>query len=120
MSMTSDVSDKEETLGEFLASQARAASDTRLAGDVIAAVLTAIVIAFWRGPIWDVRIGIAICFLSFGVWGLADRDLERRSNPRRMFGFLNMTRLVAATVGFVAAAYVMLSLLGRAIGPVIS
>ena len=119
--MVTRAPEQEETLGEFLASRARDATESRLAGDVIAAVLTGIAIAFWRGPFWDIRIGIALCFLAYGMWGIADRDLGRAQPRRRaMSEFLKLTRLVAATIGFSAAAYVVMSLLGRAIGRVIS
>ena len=112
---------QEESLGEFLASRARDRSDTRLAGDVIAALLMAIAVGFWRGPAWDLRIGIATCFLAFGLWGIADRDLERPvARSRALFLCLRSIRVAAAAVGFAAAVYVALSLLGRAIGPIIS
>jgi hypothetical protein len=113
--------EQEESLGQFLASRAREASDDRLAGSAIAATLMAIGIAAWRGPLWDVRIAVAVCLLAFGVWGVADRDLERDATPSRQKTlFFRLIRLIAATTGFAAAAYAMMALLGRAIGKVIS
>ena len=64
------VPQREETLGEFLASRARRASDSLLAGHAITAVLAAVAIAAWRGPLWDVRLALATCFLAFGIWGI--------------------------------------------------
>jgi hypothetical protein len=121
MRMTQTKLEQEESLGQFLASRARDLSDSRLAGNAIAAALMAVGVAAWRGPLWDVRIGVALCILAFGVWGVADRDLEQdaTASRRKVMG-LSLTRLVAATVGFSAAAYVMMALLARAIGKVIS
>jgi hypothetical protein len=111
----------EETLGEFLASRARSASEMRLVGDAAFSVLAAVAVGVWRGPLWDVRIAIALCFLAFGVWGVADRDLARRAGQSGQPILLpRVTRIAAAILGFGAAAYLMLSLLGRAIGKVIS
>jgi hypothetical protein len=119
--MTHSKLEQEESLGQFLASRARDLSDSRLAGNAIAAALMAVGVAAWRGPLWDVRIGIAVCILAFGVWGVADRDLERDATPsRRKTLVFTLIRLIAATTGFAAAAYVMMALLGRAIGKVIS
>jgi len=119
--MTHSKLEQEESLGQFLASRARDISDSRLAGNAIAAALMAVGVAAWRGPLWDVRIGIAVCVLAFGIWGVADRDLEQDATASRhkVLG-LRLTRLVAAATGFAAAAYVMMALLGRAIGKVIS
>lgn len=113
--------EREETLGEFLAARARSASEIRLVGDAAFSVLAAIGIGVWRGPLWDVRIAIALCFLAFGLWGVADRDLARRTDARRRDVIVpRVTRVLAAILGFGAAAYLMMSLLGRAIGKVIS
>lgn len=111
----------EETLGELLASRARRASESRLAGDAVLAVVAAIAVGVWRGPLWDVRAAIALCVLAFAVWGVADRDLQRRGDlPARSTYLPRGARVVAGVLGFGAAAYVMMSLLGRAIGRVIS
>jgi hypothetical protein len=120
-SRTETAPDREETLGEFLATRARRASDTYLAGHAITAVLAAVAIAAWRGPLWEVRLSIAVCFLAFGVWGVADRDLaQRESASRPALWALSATRLVAAVCGFAAGAFLMMSLLGRALGRIIS
>jgi hypothetical protein len=113
--------EREETLGEFLASRARSASEVRLVGDAAFSIFAAVAVGVWRGPLWDVRIAIALCFLAFGIWGVADRDLSRRPDAtRRELVVPRVTRVAAALLGFGAAAYLMLSLLGRAIGKVIS
>lgn len=114
-------SPREETLGELLASRARRASESRLAGDAVLAVVAAVAVAVWRGPLWDARIAVALCFLAFAVWGVADRDLLRRGDRSARATLLpRSARVVAGLLGFAAAAYAMMSLLGRAIGRVIS
>jgi hypothetical protein len=119
--MVDTSAEREETLGEFLASRARRASDTRLASHAITAVLAAVAIAAWRGPAWDIRLSIAVCFLAFGIWGVADRDLaQRHTTPRRVLLALQTTRVVAAVSGFAAVAYLMMAVLGRALGRIIS
>jgi hypothetical protein len=111
----------EETLGEFLASRARRASDTLLAGHAIIAVVTAVAIAAWRGPLWDVRLSLATCFLAFGVWGIADRDISAKQlGSRRVIVLLRAVRFTAAVCGFAAAAFLAMALLGRALGRIIS
>jgi hypothetical protein len=112
---------REETLAQFLASRARDASQMRLAGDAAFSIFAAVAVGFWRGPLWDVRIAIALCFVAFGLWGIADRDLARTPDaPWQEVIVPRVTRALATVLGFGAAAYLMMSLLGRAIGKVIS
>ena len=112
---------REETLGDFLAARARSASELRLVGDAAFSIFAAVAVGVWRGPLWDVRIATALCFLAFGVWGVADRDLVRRPEAsRRALLVPRVTRVAAAILGFGAAAYLVMALLGRAIGRVIS
>ena len=119
--MVERVAEQEETLGEFLASRARRASDALLAGHAITAVLTAIAVSAWRGPAWDIRLCVAICFLAFAVWGIADRDIAaRESAPRRLRAVLETVRFTAAACGFASAGFLALSLLGRLLGKLIS
>jgi hypothetical protein len=115
------VSEREETLGEILATQARRASDSLLAGHAIAATLAVVGIAAWRGPLWDVRLSVAVCLMAFGIWGIADRDLRSdASRTRGMVLMLRSARVVSAICGFGALAYLMMSLLGRTLGRIIS
>jgi hypothetical protein len=119
--MAERVAEREETLGEFLASRARRASDTLLAGHAITALATAIAVAAWRGPLWDIRLSLAICFLAFGIWGIADRDISAgERDQRRSLAVLRAVRFAAATSGFAAAAFLAMSLLGRLLGKIIS
>ena len=119
--VTAPETEEEETLGDILADLARRASDSFLAGHAIAATLAVTGIAVWRGPLWDVRLCVAACFMAFGIWGIADRDLRGDQRlSRGMVLFLRSTRVISAICGFGALAYLMMSLLGRTLGRIIS
>lgn len=120
-SMLETRAEREETLGELLAATARRASDTVLVGQAIAALLTALAIGVWQGPVWELRLSVAVCLFAFALWGIADRDLnESESAPRSTLLALKSVRTVAAVCGFTAAAFLAVALLGRIIGRVIS
>jgi hypothetical protein len=110
------------SLPEFLAARARHASDGRLVANAIAGATGAFGVAFWGGPGWYLLLAIAVCFFAFGLWGIADRELgERAGAGSRATLFLLMAiRGVAAMLGFIAAAFLMMSLLGKSLGRIIS
>jgi hypothetical protein len=119
--MVDSVQEHEETLTEFLASRARQTTHSRLTGQAAGAILAAVAIAVWRGPAWEIRLSIAACLFAFGVWGIADRELARPANPwHRPSMVLRATRVIAAVLGFAAAAFLMMALLGRSLGRIIS
>ena len=109
-------------LPEFLAARARHASDTRLAADAIGGMLVAITAAAMQFPLWFLVVGAALCFLTFGVWGIADRELGERgdSAPRSLQLSLRGAQALAVIVGTVAFVSVMLVLMGIALGRIIS
>jgi hypothetical protein len=110
------------SLPEFLAARARLASDGRLVADAIAGAGGAVGVAYWGGPGWYLLLGVAVCFFAFGLWGIADRELGERSGAgsRAVLAMLLMLRVVAAAVGFLAAAFLMMSVLGKSLGRIIS
>lgn len=109
------------SLPEFLAARARHASDGRLVADAIAGAVGAVAVAYWK-PGWYLLLGIAVCFFAFGLWGIADRELGERSGAgsRATLALLLMLRVVAAALGFLAAAFLMMSVLGKSLGRIIS
>lgn len=113
-------SEREETLSEFLASRARRASDARLTTHAIAAVVALIAIVFWRGPGWDIRLSVAVGLLAFAVWGVADRDLEQQSATASRVPYLRAARALSAVAGYAAGAYLLMALLARTLGRIIS
>ena len=109
-------------LPELLAARARHASDTRLALDAVLGSVIALGAVFWRGPGWYFITSIASCFLAFGFWGMADRELGERGNagsPRAVW-LLRAGRIVAAIIGAIAAVMAMLTALALALGRMIS
>lgn len=114
----------EPNLAEFLTRRARNTSDGRLALDVGVGLIVTIVAVIWRPGGWHIIASAALCFLAFGAWGIADRELRERENGSTAalpaYGFLRLGRAVAAGVGALAAGGLLLSLLGIALGTWIS
>lgn len=109
-------------LSEFLVARARHASDARLALDTSIGFTVGAVAAFWQFPSWYLVMSAACCFFAFGVWGIADRELGERaeSAPRRVLTFLRAAQAVASVLGALAVATLLLSLMGIALGRIIS
>jgi hypothetical protein len=110
----------EITLPAFLARRARNASDAHLVVDAVVGFVVAVAALLAQGPVWYLFASAGICFLSFGAWGIADRELNERLQPSVASRLLVLARAVSAIVGFVAAASVLIGALGVAIGRVIS
>jgi hypothetical protein len=108
------------SLADFLARRARSASDARLIGDSVIGFVVAIAALLAQGPAWHLFSSAGICFLSFGVWGIADRELDEGGPDSKLARWLIGARVVSAVVGFVAFAFLAIGALGVAIGRVIS
>jgi hypothetical protein len=116
--VTEPRSDSDVSLPQFLSARARRASDARLALDVACGFVVAIVAVLWRGPAWHVIASAAICFLAYGSWGIADREMHDRSATRPdKLAALRAGRIVAVTVGSISGVALILSglffMLGR-------
>ena len=110
----------EISLTEFLARRARTASDARLAVDAVVGFVVAVASLLAQGPGWYLFTSAGICFLSFGAWGIADRELSEREGSSWVLRGLAVARVASAIVGFAAAAFLVFGALGVAIGRVIS
>jgi hypothetical protein len=110
----------EITLPAFLARRARNASDAHLVIDAVVGFVVAVAALLAQGPVWYLFASAGICFLSFGAWGIADRELNERVQRSLASRLLAFARVVSATVGFIAAASVLIGAMGVAIGRVIS
>jgi hypothetical protein len=117
--MSESRSDSELSLSEFLSARARHASDTRLALDVACGFVIALVAVVWRGPAWRIIASGAVCFLSYGTWGILDRELTERAtaSPDRLPAF-RAGRVTAAGVGIIAGAVFILSALFSLLGTI--
>jgi hypothetical protein len=111
--------DGDASLPEFLATRARHASDARLAIDVGAGLVVASAAVLWRGTAWVVIASAAGCFLAYGGWGIADRELgEREPTGLPATKSLRAARAAAAVTGAIAAIALLISGLAVAFGSV--
>jgi hypothetical protein len=110
------------SLPEYLAARARASSDGRLVVDVIGGACVAIGVAAWRPTGWLCMSGAAACFVAFGAWGIADRELGERGDSGRNATrrTLAAIRIVALRLGVHAAAIALFSALALTLGTWIS
>ena len=110
----------EISLADFLARRARAASDAHLIVDAVVGLVVAVAALLAQGPVWYLFASAGICFLSFGVWGIVDREIGERAPISPIIRALAVARFATAIIGFIAFATLMVRALGVAIGRVIS
>jgi hypothetical protein len=110
----------EISLTDFLARRARRSSDARLISDAVIGFAVAVAALLAQGPVWYLFTSAGICFLSFGAWGIADRELAERDGGSPLVRLLAAARVLSAISGFIAAAALFIGALGVAIGRVIS
>ena len=103
--MTHPVLKSDASLFDILAARARAASDGRLVVDVVGGMLIVIPTALVRFTLWPIVIGLGICLMSYGLWGICDRELQdRATNPRsRVVLALTGARVACVAIGCMAA-----------------
>ena len=120
--MVPSASDPEVSLAQVLGARARNASPSRLSLDIFGGVAIAGT-AVWARPWgWSVLASAAACFAAYGVWALAERELrdEMAQGPVIEERALHAVRAAAAIVGCGAFAALLFSLLGIALGTIIS
>ena len=110
----------EISLTDLLARRARTSSDARLIIDAVVGFVVAIASLLAQGPAWYLFTSAGICFLSFGAWGIADRELAERESPVWTVRLLAAAKVFSAVIGFIAAAALLMGALGIAIGSIIS
>jgi hypothetical protein len=117
--MTEARADSDLSLPQFLSARARRASDARLALDVACGLVVALVAALWRGPAWHIIASGAVCFVAYGAWGIADRELRERAaiSPDRHTA-LRAGRTAAAGVGAIAGVSLVLTALFFLLGTI--
>lgn len=110
------------TLRDVLVARARGSSDGRLVADVVGGIGVLLVAATWHPRAWLTLACAALCFVSFGAWGITDRELgERgRAGPRWAVLLFRGLRGLAVVTGAVAAAALLLQALALALGTWIS
>jgi hypothetical protein len=108
----------EISLTAFLARRARTSSDAHLIVDAVIGFVVALAALLAQGPVWYLFTSAGICFLSFGGWGIADREIAERGDNARIVRLLRVARFATAIIGFIAAAALVVGTLGVAIGTV--
>ncbi|HYC52383.1 MAG TPA: hypothetical protein VEB19_14825 [Gemmatimonadaceae bacterium] len=108
------------SLPEFLAARARHTSDGALAACAGVGVFTVVAGAIWALPGWYALIAFGTCLLAFGAWGIADRELAEREPRGALPRALRGARALATVAGFAAGLFLMMVILGKALGRIIS
>ncbi len=110
-----------ENLAEFVAREARTASDGALAVTGIVGVVVAAGVLHFRPPAWPVFTAAGVMLLALAAWGVTDRELRERSLiGRTPHTFLRAARTAAALTGWIAMLVAIFGLLGVALGTIIS
>ncbi len=110
------------SLPEFLAHRARSASIHRLSIDLVVGITGSWAAIQWRPSAWLVLMSIALCFASYGAWGLADRARSHiaAGGHRILTGSMEALCALLGFAGVLAAAGVLLSVWAFALGTWIS
>ena len=108
----------EISLAAFLARRARTSTDARLIIDAVIGFVVATASLLAHGPLWHLFTSAGICFMSFGAWGIADREMSERAEGTIPVRLLGVARLVSAVTGFIAVAALVIGALAVAIGTV--
>ena len=120
MTQAESQADRANSLPAYLAARARAASDTRLAVDAIAGLLVVVTFNFWHVPGWYLLVAVGACFLFYGTWAIANRELVETPLGSRNRSMLRALAAMSAAMGIGAALFLALAVLAKVIGPVIS
>ncbi len=112
----------EETLAGVLGARAQRTPEDRLFLDVIGGVLIGAAAIWARPPAWFPLLAAAACFAFYGCWAFTERRLSPASGvatppPGRV---LRIARQASATLGIFAFVALLFSLLGVALGKMIS
>ena len=110
------------SLPEFLVGRARSASIRRLVADAVAGAAGFAAALWWSPTGWLVLTSAALCFFSFGAWGILDRVRSRPAVTVRalLAGVVDATCALFALLGALAAAGVLLGVWALALGTWIS
>ena len=110
------------SLPEFLVHRARSASIRRLAADAAAGGAGFAAALLWRPTGWLVPTSAALCFFSYGAWGILDRVRSRPAVSVRslLAGLVDAMCVLFALIGALAAAGVLLGVWALGLGTWIS
>ena len=110
----------EPTLTEFLSDRARRASDARLALNAGLGLSIAAAAGFWRPAGWMALVSLALTFGAYGIWAIAGRELAEGARAGWRHGVLTALRALAAVGGTLAGLAFIATILGIALGTIVS
>jgi hypothetical protein len=116
-----NASPQSASLAELLSDRARSSSDSRLVAEAIGGLSLVLVFHFWRVAGWYLLVAIGACFLGYGAWAIANRELlglGAASRARTLA--LRTVSVIAAACGIGGALFLIMVLLARTLGRVIS
>lgn len=110
------------SLPEFLAHRARSASVGRLSLDVAIGLAGFAAAFYWRPGGWLVVSSLALIFLAYGGWGIADRarSIATMREDRHSRALLDALCFLLGAAGVLAAAGLLYSVWAVALGTWIS
>ena len=94
----------------------------RLAIDALIGGGACVAAIWWKPTAWLVLASIALCFFSYGAWGMLDRVRSRATfaEGTLLGGLLEATCALCAMLGALAAAGVLLAVWAIGLGTWIS
>lgn len=110
----------EPTLSEFIVDRARRASDIRLVLNAGLGLSVAAAVGFWRPPGWIGLVSLALAFGAYGSWAIADRELSEVQRTGWTRRSLRALRALAAVIGTLASLTFIATILGLALGRIVS
>lgn len=110
------------SLAEFLVQRARSASIRRLAANAVAGAVGFAAALWWRPTGSLVFASAALCFLSYGAWGILDRvrSCSAVTVNTSLAGLVDATCVLCALLGALAAAGLLLGVWALGLGTWIS
>ena len=91
------------SLPQLLLDRARHTSDRRLAFDAALGMTAAALLAVFRPPFWLPLVALAVCFGTYGIWGILDRELVDAALSTRRARILTWARALVGAVGAAVA-----------------
>ena len=110
------------SLPEFLAHRAKSASVRRLSIDLIIGLAGFAAALRWRPSGWLVVASLALCFVAYGGWGIADRVRSNvvKGDGRLPRALLDALCILLGAVGALATASLLFGVWAIALGTWIS
>ena len=106
------------SLAEILSVRARRASTRRLTINIVAGLIAVGAFYWFRPKGWAILVAAAMCFVAYGAWGFADRQVPKTLLvvPQGMHAFWRVARGIAAVIGVMSFATALVVFLGFALG----